>query len=89
MVGCGVQVVDNLIIQAIAFPGYILSILFIDRIGRKRLQMGGFLAVSKHRAISQHNFIPSHHLLPVRAWSPSTSLLSSPSEPSYPNLHST
>jgi hypothetical protein len=44
-------VLDNLIIQAIAFPGYILSIVYIDRIGRKNLQMVGFLAVSEHRKI--------------------------------------
>eukprot|EP00929_Paragymnodinium_shiwhaense_P065749 TRINITY_DN32945_c0_g1_i1.p1 TRINITY_DN32945_c0_g1~~TRINITY_DN32945_c0_g1_i1.p1 ORF type:complete len:471 (-),score=93.18 TRINITY_DN32945_c0_g1_i1:112-1524(-) len=33
-------------IALMAIPGYLLSILFIDRIGRYRLQLGGFLAMS-------------------------------------------
>jgi len=33
-------------IAMMAIPGYILSILFIDRIGRYRLQLGGFIAMA-------------------------------------------
>merc|ERR1719359_475843 len=33
-------------ITLMAIPGYILSILFIERIGRYNLQLGGFLAMS-------------------------------------------
>jgi len=36
------RAVQNLIIQSMAMPGYILAILFIDRIGKKRLQLLGF-----------------------------------------------
>ena len=34
--------VQNLIIQSMAMPGYILAVLFIDCIGKKRLQLIGF-----------------------------------------------
>ena len=36
------KTVTNLWIQLMAMPGYILSIIFIDKIGRKRLQIFGF-----------------------------------------------
>lgn len=35
-----------LYVALMAIPGYILSIFFIDRIGRYRLQLGGFLALA-------------------------------------------
>jgi PHS family inorganic phosphate transporter-like MFS transporter len=36
------KTVQNLIIQLMAMPGYILAVIFLDRIGRKRLQLVGF-----------------------------------------------
>lgn len=36
------RTVQNLIIQGMAMPGYILAVIFIDRIGKKRLQLIGF-----------------------------------------------
>ncbi|EWM23885.1 hypothetical protein Naga_100161g5 [Nannochloropsis gaditana] len=36
------KTVQNLIIQLMAMPGYILAVIFLDRIGRKRLQLIGF-----------------------------------------------
>eukprot|EP01069_Polyplicarium_translucidae_P008465 Polyplicarium_translucidae@DN3225_c0_g1_i5.p1 len=35
-----------LMVAAIAFPGYILSILFIEKTGKRALQLGGFVAVA-------------------------------------------
>jgi len=42
--GSGIRgrTVQNLIIQSMAMPGYILAVIFIDRIGKKRLQLIGF-----------------------------------------------
>ncbi|GAB5033602.1 inorganic phosphate [Nannochloropsis oceanica] len=36
------KTVQNLCIQLMAMPGYILAVIFLDRIGRKRLQLIGF-----------------------------------------------
>ena len=36
------KTVQNLFIQLMAMPGYILAVIFMDRIGRKRLQLLGF-----------------------------------------------
>lgn len=40
------QSVANLWINLLAMPGYIMSIIFLDAIGRKRLQMIGFFVVA-------------------------------------------
>lgn len=40
------EAVLALIIVCMAIPGYILSIFFIEKIGRYRLQLGGFVAMS-------------------------------------------
>jgi len=36
------KTIQNLCIQLMAMPGYILAVIFLDRIGRKRLQLIGF-----------------------------------------------
>lgn len=40
------QSVANLWINLLAMPGYVMSIFFLDQVGRKRLQMLGFLVVA-------------------------------------------
>lgn len=35
--------VANLVIQSMAMPGYIFTVMFIDKVGKKRLQLFGFM----------------------------------------------
>lgn len=38
--------INSMIISCIAIPGYILSVFYIERVGRKNIQMFGFIVIS-------------------------------------------
>jgi len=45
------QSLGNAVLAGIALPGYLLAVVFIDRLGRKRMQLLGFAAMSALFAI--------------------------------------